>query len=267
MMSSLNLNRVGHSSEKPTLENKVHFTYGPLGPDRPAQFVIGEWITATLKISGISLDDDGNTNISVKVEVRNSDDRLVGQLPIGRVKNRLPLGGGVFTQSFTLPATTGFAHGTYHLIVVTTDHISGDTNTIDVPFALFPPDAFAVSKLYLASDTNGTNPVGACFSAGETVFLHASISGFETNEGKHKIESKLTVLDDKGSAIGPSIVHPVIENSNSRYSDADPNAKYPLSYHLLLNRPGRYILKCNVKDVLGQNTVSHQLLIRVIDEM
>ncbi len=245
-----------------TLQLDARFTYGPGGGERPASFIAGDSVAVTLRATGISIGSDGKMDHSLQPELLDADGHPLMMLNPLRCNDRLAFGGDELTFFWTHPIPILMAAGRYGFRITVRDRISEQKVTRDMPFEVLPQSTFGVQGLRLAHDAQGAVAAGACFLAGSRAFLFGQVTGYDHSNGRMDVKAKLTVCDSQGQKLSPSVIVPVEQDVPKAPEGVGPHTT-PVRFDLPLNRAGRFVVRLELEDVLGDRKATYDVPITV----
>ena len=244
------------------LQLDVRFTYGPGGGERPASFIAGDTVAVTLRATGLSIGSDGKMDLFLQPELLDSDGHTLMMLNPLRCNDRLTFGGNELTFFWAHPIPVLMAAGKYGFRITIRDRISGQKVTRDMAFEVLPESTFGALRLRLAHDVQGTVAAGACFLAGSRAFLFGQVMGYDHSSGRMHVKAKLTFYDLQGQELSPSATIPVERDVPKAPEGVGPHTTQ-VYFTLPLNRAGRFVVRLELEDVLGDKTATYDVPITV----
>lgn len=250
-------------TDNPGPEVQLDFTYGPLGPSRPAEFIAGEGISVQVQINGLTTSgDDDRADCLIQIYVKDEANQVIRSFPEVEFQGVFHLGGNSFTQPRILPGSPEWPDGKYSLEVIVTDRVSSKKVQGQTPFALLPRHTFGAQLVYLTRDQEGKIPLSAILPAGDTIYFHSTITGMEERNGKANLTTSIEVLDEKQRPIGEG---PLPSSNVKPFYSSDIYQGFRIARPIHLNKPGRFTLRLTAKDEYSGEKLKHELPIVVFD--
>jgi hypothetical protein len=162
----------------------------------------------------------------------------------------------------------------------------------ELPCEVLPEGTLGVEALEISFEECKGVHAGGNLSLGQDVFLRANILGFEKKDDRTELTSTLTVLDSDLHAVGPKPItqsvrwdpaprlldpasHEEDTNKDSGATEGTPQQKSTptpprgvsslrpklpsLTIRLRPSRPGRFILRLDLKDAIGNKTARYDM--------
>ena len=241
--------------------SNARFTFGELGPERPAKTVqAGDVVFLTFDIGGIKVETDGGVKYSIAMEVSDKDGKSIfQQKPVDRA-DYLPLGGNVLPARAFVSLGVDQTPGTYTCLVTVTDAASKAVGTLKQSFEVTPP-AFGLVQIYMAADEKGEVPSPYVGQVGQSIWLHFSVFGFTRDEAKKQpdIAIEMTVLDKDGkTTIGKPLNYGVSQGVDASFK------LVPLRILVPLNRQGEFSIRLKATDNLTKKSMTQNLKLVVL---
>ncbi|MEZ6140667.1 MAG: hypothetical protein R3B84_08865 [Zavarzinella sp.] len=240
-----------------TLEN-ARLTYGEVGSVRTeTKFLPGDVFFLSFDMKGIKIDDEGQAAYTIGMQVLDPTGKETYKSGPEQQNAFLPLGGG------TLPArafvSIGFDQppGIYTCKVTVTDILAKSApKLLEQQFEVLPK-SFGIVQVYTTTDLEGKNPAPLTGVAGQTMFIHFVIIGFDRDATKKQPNVTLTMrIFDKDSKV--TLPKPVTKNiPDAREGAVDEKSiGVPMRLMLPLSREGGYLVELASTDNLtGKKSV------------
>jgi hypothetical protein len=243
-----------------TLSND-RVTYGELGAPRPdTKLLPADVFFVAFDIEGITVAPDGKVLYSMAMEVTDKAGKSIfSQKPAERT-DYLPLGGTKLPARAFVTIGLDQEPGEYTCKVTVADMAAkGASKTLTKNFTVLPRN-FGIVCLYTSSDEKGELPAPTSGVAGQSVWVHFALVGFQRDKTKKQpdlsVEMQATMAD--GS---PTLKVPTVINVNQGIDEKESGV--PLRFLLPMNRVGDYKIKLKATDKTDGKTSTVELPITV----
>ncbi len=238
----------------------AHLTHGVFGPPRKeAKLLPGDSLVVSFDIAGITADDEGKVRYSIGTELSDSTGKVLFRQAPREQETTASLGGGRLPAFSQVDVGLDQPPGEYKLKVTVSDKAADKSASLTQSFTVLPR-AFGLIRLSGSRDPDGQLPAFLP-TAGQTVWLHLAVVGFErNNEGQPDVLFEVRVKDDKGK---PTVVRPATATINKDVPKRD--LALPLQFPLMLNRAGRFTVELKATDRVSGKTVEYSAPVVVRD--
>jgi hypothetical protein len=241
-----------------TLSND-RITYGELGSPRPdAKLLPGDVLFIAFDIEGIAVGADGKVDYSMGMVVTDKSGKSIFEQKPAPRTDYLPLGGTKLPARAFVTIGLDQEPGTYTCKVTVTDNGSKASKSLDKQFTVLPK-SFGVVALYTSSDEKGELPAPTVGVAGQSVWVHFALVGFERDKAKK--QPNLTVEMQAMANGKPTVAKPTVVTINSGIDEKESGV--PLRFLLPMNRDGEFEVELKATDKLSGKTASVKLPITV----
>jgi hypothetical protein len=252
-----------------TLSNP-RLTYGELGSARPDNKLLpGDIFFLSFDIDGIKVNPEGRVRYGMAMEVVDSTGKSVHkQMPVER-DEFLPLGGNKLPARAFVSISFEQAPGTYTCKVTVSDLSDKDkavSKTIEHKFEV-TPRGFGFVQVYTSADPDGKISAPLVGVAGQSMFVHFAVIGFERESTKPKdakaggIEPKAKPAESKqpnitiemivwGQDRQPTLAKPTVKQVPDE-ADGFVDEKVigvPMRFLVPLNREGGFLIELKATD-------------------
>src|SRR5262245_7063420 len=272
-----------------TLSNP-RITYGELGSARPDNKLLpGDIFFLSFDIDGIKVNTEGRVKYGMAMEVTDSANKSIfKQMPVER-DDFLPLGGNKLPARAFVSVGVDQPPGTYTCKVTVSDLSDKEksvSRTIEQKFEV-TPRGFGIVQLYTSADAEGKIPSPLVGVAGQSMFVHFAVIGFERETAKAlepKTGDKLP-LPKKSDAKPPQSKQPNITiemdvyGNNRQTTVPKPTGKQipdeadgmvdekvigvPMRFLVPLNREGGFLIELKATDNITGKSAKVYLPLRV----
>ncbi|VTR91224.1 unnamed protein product [Gemmata massiliana] len=252
----------------------VRTTVGELGPTRENnKLVPGDVLFIAADVEGITIDDKGNAEYTMDMEVVNSAGTRVlppPNEPKPKAEPRaefFPLRGNKMPVRVFVTVGLDLAAGNYTCKVNLTDTKSKATTNLDVKFEIAKKE-FAIVAVRTSYDQNGEISAPTSGQVGQMVFVQFSIATFERDmkTKQPNIELAFQLLDDKGAPTLKEALK-VIQDDKSSASVApikEGDGMFRvIPFPLYMNRVGKFVLEITATDRVSKKTSTYKLPVTV----
>ncbi|MBP3957772.1 hypothetical protein J8F10_21175 [Gemmata sp. G18] len=252
----------------------VRTTIGELGPARENNKLLpGDILFIAYDVEGITIDDKGNAEYTMTMEVVNAAGARVLPPPSEpkpeprKTAEFFPLRGNKMPGRVFVTVGLDLAPGNYTCKVSITDTKSKASTNIDVKFEVAKKE-FAVVALYTTYDARGEISAPTAGQVGQMVFVQFSVATFERDMKTKQpdVELSFQLFDDKGA---PTMKEPlkVIQDATSSAAVApikESDGMFRvIPFPLYMNRPGKFVLEISATDRVSKKTASYKLPVTV----
>jgi len=253
-----------------TLSNP-RITYGELGSARPDNKLLpGDIFFLSFDIDGIKVNAEGRVKYGMAMEVTDSSNKSIfKQMPVER-EDFLPLGGTKLPARAFVSVGADQPAGTYTCKVTVSDLSDKDksvSKTIEQKFEV-TPKGFGIVQLYTSADAEGKIPAPLVGVAGQSMFVHFAVIGFEREAGAKPKEAKTGETGPKAKSPGakqPNItIEMVVWGQDRQPTLPKPTVKQvpdeadgfvdekvigvPMRFLVPLNREGGFLIELKATD-------------------
>jgi hypothetical protein len=247
-----------------TLSN-ARATFGELGNPRPdTKMLPGDIFFVAFDIEGIKVDEEGKVLYSMAMEVTDKNGKSIfKQQPVDR-NDFLPLGGNKLPARAFVSVGLDQEPGTYTCKVTVTDRAAKTSKTLEQNFEVLPK-AFGLVQVYTSADAKGEVPAPTLGVAGQSVWVHFAVVGFERDTKSAKatkqpnVAVEMAVLNKDGTKTLPK---PTATTIDGMVDEKDNGI--PLRFLLPMNRAGDFIIELKATDALSKKTSRVTLPIKVL---
>ena len=264
-------------------------THGELGSARQeSKLLPGDIFFLSFDIEGIKVTDTGRVKYGMVMEVIDSAGKAIfKQQPVER-DDFLPLGGNKLPARAYVSIGVDQPAGIYTCKVTVSDLSNKEkpvSKTLEQKFEVLPK-GFGIVQLYTAADLKGDVPASLVGVAGQFVFVHFALIGFEREAAKApavppKIDPK---ADPKAPAAAPTRqpnlkIEMTVYDKDSKPTLATPTVKeipdesdgmvdekavgVPMRFLVPMNREGGYLIEIKATDNVTKKTAKVYLPLRV----
>jgi hypothetical protein len=193
-----------------TLSNP-RITYGELGSARPDNKLLpGDIFFLSFDIEGIKVNAEGHVKYGMEMEVLDSTNKSIfKQMPVKR-DDFLPLGGTKLPARAFVSVGVDQPPGTYTCKVTVSDLTDTDktvAKTIEQKFEV-TPRGFGIVQLYTSADAEGKIPAPLVGVAGQSLFVHFAVIGFDREAVARPAEAKTGDEPKKLPTTKPGVPEP-----------------------------------------------------------
>lgn len=232
----------------------------PMGPVRPAKYIVGDNPCVTLTVSGLAKDSNGAVEYFVKPELLDKDGEVVAQLEGHRISFDLFFGGNEATHFFTIPALPGVIEGEYACRVRLLDQTGGKQVVAEIPFTMLPKQTFGATWIYLSHDPQGMAPATGVLSVGQTAYLCFGINGYASAVDGPELVTKITALRPDGSHVDSRPIF-IRGSAKSKYAQAGPIKS---QIYFPLHESGKFAVRLEIEDKIAKKKVAYDIPIEVV---
>lgn len=269
-----------------TLSNP-RITYGELGSTRPdSKLLPGDIFFLSFDIDGIKVNEAGRVKYGMAMEVTDATGKSIfKQMPVER-DDFLPLGGTKLPARAFVSVGIDQPAGTYTCKVTVTDMSDKDkpvAKTLEQKFEVLQR-GFGIVQLYTAADAKGEIPAPLVGVAGQALFVHFAVIGFDRGS-KAKGPAAKSKPDDKSATPDANSKQPditiemVVYGQDSQPTLSKPTVKQipdeadgkvdekvvgvPMRFLVPLNREGGFLIRLKATDNISKKTAIVDLPLRV----
>ncbi len=230
------------------LQVDLCFTFGPSGAQRPAVFIAGDKLTASVRLSGLAKDSDGLVNYTGQAKVVLPDGTPLLSFPECVFHGEFALGGNSIMGPTTVDIPVDFSPGRYQLHIEVKDSVADRETIADLPFEVVSGSTFGALGLRLCHDREGNYPAGGIMVVGQCAYLVFLLNGCAIADDRVDVVAKLTALDQAGRPIGsrPGIVPLAMEVSPAPQQGAHHQST--VNFGIPVNRAGQFVLRLELED-------------------
>jgi hypothetical protein len=238
----------------------VRFTYGFLGPSRPAEFLPGEKVFMAYNVRNMKIDDKGRVEYTLSMKVISPDGKeLIKQKPLNKVALNY-LGGPLMPSMGKGDIPLDMPPGDYTLVLTLEDLNAKQTASTSIKAKVLSPN-FGIIHVEPSADSQGMVPTAPIGVLGQTLFVNFAMVGFDRDKDKKQphISVSLRLLDKAGKATMPMPL-------TGKASENIPEAFriLPLQFAFTLNRTGTFTVELNAKDEMTGKTSQVTFPIQVL---
>jgi hypothetical protein len=241
----------------------IRTTYGFLGPTRPDQaFLPGDQVFIVFDIDNIHTDDTGKILYSIGMEVVDGKGKLVYKRDPADLEGTNSLGGHRLPAFANLDIGGDMPAGQYTLRVAVTDRAAKKTQSFERRFDVLPK-SFGFVRLRLTSDPDGKYSVPAFGATGEPVWINLAAAGFELTGPKKEpdVYLEIQILDERDKT---PVVKPQGGDIKSLPTGGSDRV-LPIWWPLVLNRPGKFLIKIKGTDRVSKKSSEISFPIEVFE--
>jgi len=243
-----------------TLSND-RITYGELGAPRPnSKLLPGDVFFIAFDIDGIAVAPDGKVLYSMAMEVVDKAGKAIFKQQPAERTDYLPLGGTKLPARAFVTIGLSQEPGTYTCKVTVTDRSvkNAAAKTLEKEFSVLPRD-FGMVAVYTSSDEKGELPAPTVGVAGQSIWVHFAIVGFDRDKAKKP--PNVTVEMQALSGGKPTLDKPMVLTINTGIDEKEEGV--PLRFLLPMNRVGDFDVQLKATDKTSGKTSSVTLPISV----
>lgn len=241
-------------------------THGELGPNRQeAKFLPGDIFFLSFDIEGLKANEQGLVSYRMEMEVVDAKGKpLFAQEKPKDSTDFLPLGGTKLPARAFVSIGVEQPAGEYTCKIKVTDLAGKEAaKTLDYKFEVLAR-GFGIVQLYPAVDLKGEISASLVGVAGQSVFIHFSVTGFQRDQ-KTKQPNILIemVVYDKDSK--PTLLKPTTKQIPDE-ADGQVDEKFvgvPMRFLVPFNREGGYLIELKATDQLSKQVSKVYLPLRV----
>ena len=271
-------------------------TYGELGSARvdrdqrpDTKFLPGDIFFLSFDIEGIKVSEAGRVKYGMSMEVVDATNKSIfKQNPVER-DDFLPLGGTKLPARAFVSVGIDQPAGTYTCRVTVSDLADKEkavNKTLEQKFEVLPR-GFGIVQLYAAADLKGEIPAPLVGVAGQSLFVHFAVVGFD-REGATPPEPEKKGTLDKGALEKAPLARPkqpnltiemVVYDKDRKPTLVSPTKKQipdeadglvdekivgvPMRFLVPLNREGGFLIELKVTDNVSKKVSQVYLPLRV----
>ncbi len=231
----------------------IRFTLGVFGPPRAGTKVLpGDRLVVSFDIAGISADENGKVLYSLATELSDAKGKVLFRQAPRNQETIAALGGRRLPAFAQVDVGLDQPPGSYKLKITVTDRAVNKTASATRSFAVLPR-SFGLVRLSASRDPDGQLPAFLP-AAGQTVWLHLTVVGFERDKdgGQPNVVLEVHLRDEQGKA---TTARPLSGTVNKDVPDRDE--ALPMQFPVLLNRAGKFTLQLKATDKVSGKTVEH----------
>ncbi len=263
-------------------------THGELGSARQeSKLLPGDIFFLSFDIEGIKVTDTGRVKYGMVMEVIDSAGKAIfKQQPVER-DDFLPLGGNKLPARAYVSIGVDQPAGIYTCKVTVSDLANKErpvSKTLEQKFEVLPK-GFGIVQLYTAADLKGDVPASLVGVAGQFVFVHFALIGFEREVAKAPaVPPKADPKADPKTAAVPTRqpnlkIEMTVYDKDSKPTLATPTVKeipdesdgmvdekavgVPMRFLVPMNREGGYLIEIKATDNVTKKTAKVYLPLRV----
>jgi hypothetical protein len=268
-----------------TLSNP-RITYGELGSTRPDNKLLpGDIFFLSFDIDGIKVSTAGRVKYGMAMEVTDSAGKSIfKQMPVER-DDFLPLGGTKLPARAFVSVGVEQPAGTYTCKVTVSDLSDKEkavSKSIEQKFEV-TARGFGIVQLYTSSDDQGKIPAPLVGVAGQSLFVHFAVIGFDREADSKPQPAKNSDSDPKSKqppGRQPNIsIEMVVYDKDSKPTLPSPTVKQipdeadgkvdenvigvPMRFLVPLNREGGFLIELKATDKISGKSATVYLPLRV----
>jgi len=262
-------------------------THGELGSVRQdAKLLPGDIFFLSFDIEGVKVTDTGRVKYGMVMEVIDSAGKAIfKQQPVER-DDFLPLGGNKLPARAYVSIGVDQPAGIYTCKVTVSDLANKDkpvTKTLEQKFEVLPKN-FGIVQLYTAADLKGDVPASLVGVAGQFVFVHFALIGFDRKDfeapapkavdpkapapkapapmKQPNLTIKMVVYDKDSKPTLATATEKLIPDEADGYVD-EKAVGVPMRFLVPMNREGGYLIEIMATDNVSKKTAKVYLPLRV----
>lgn len=242
-------------------------TYGELGSARPDNKLLpGDIFFLSFDIENIKVSEDGRVKYGMAMEVTDKDGKSIfKQQPVER-DDFLPLGGTKLPARAYVSVGHDQAPGTYTCKVTVTDMADKAkpvSKSLEQKFEVLPK-GFGIVQLYTAADAKGEVPAPLVGVAGQAMFVHFAIIGFDRDEKTKQpsLTIEMVVYDQsrQPTLAKPTAKH-IPDEADGKVDEKVPGI--PMRFLVPMNREGGFLIELKATDNITKKSTKVYLPLRV----
>jgi hypothetical protein len=243
-------------------------TYGELGSPRPdTKLLPGDIFFLSFDIEGIKVSETGRVKYGMAMEVTDASGKSIfKQMPVER-DDFLPLGGTRLPARAFVSVSPDQAPGTYTCKVTVTDRADRDkpvSKSLEQKFEVLAK-GFGIVQLYTAADPKGEIPAPLVGVAGQALFVHFAVVGFDRDTTSAKQPNMTIEMVVYGQDSQPTLPKPTVKQVPDE-ADGKVDEKalgVPMRFLVPMNREGGFLIRLKATDNITKKTAVVDLPLRV----
>jgi hypothetical protein len=238
----------------------VQASYGQLGPERKSnEYVAGDEVFFRFTLAGVRTDADGRMRCEMRLAITDPKGK---QLPITEAPllGIVALGGDVVPANASFELNLDVLPGEYVLTVEVIDRLAKETASFQRKIICKPLE-FALVRLRFYQDEAGRVPARIGGTVSQTLFVKFQAIGFDRTQDEIDVEMEITILDEAGKPVIPKPIRGAFHNEKP--AEVKTIDRITLSTTLILNRPGKFVLRILVTDKMTKKKVSFEAPLQV----
>jgi hypothetical protein len=245
--------------------SNARFTYGILGGTRKdtnsPKFLPGDLVVLSFDMEGLKMGEDGRVLYALGTEVRDKNDKLLFRQEQQELESYYPQGGNRFPAFALTELGTDVQPGEYSITAIVSDRAEKGsqakrlTKKFDVLAA-----QFGIVSPVLTFHERGL-PAPPLLVPGQRVMVNYGVTGFQRDPKTKQpyVIGSMRILDENKK---PTL-EKEIRGDVKQYPE---NSKViPISFHLLLNRPGKFTIEMKAKDEVAGKSATQTFDIEVVE--
>ncbi len=243
----------------------IRLTYGPGGSTRPPEVIAGEDLNVAINVQDLDAAPTGMVAVVIEADLVDPAGKVVSYVPASRREYTSWFGDRSIIAFLTMRIPANLAPGTYHVRVRARDARKVEQVAASAAVLVQPPTTFGAVNICLFADPNGRFPARGVFPVSGEPGVFFSVVGFDTTGDRVCVESKLSALDENGKSVSP---RPTEITFDRRLTDPAERVRLdrglPTSFYIGLTRPGRFRLRLEFKDCIGEQSAVYEIPIVVV---
>jgi hypothetical protein len=243
--------------------SNVRPTFGLLGAERPDDRVVpGDTYLVAFEVSGFKIADDGKVVYTMAMEINDSEGKLVHGRDPRDLETYNSLGSGRIQAYAIAEIPLAQPAGEYTMKVTVTDRVTKASQTFTRKFEVLKK-AFALVGITASYDPDGRIPAPPGGVVGQMIWLrcHAVSFARDSERKQPNVYAEMVIKDAAGN---PTVAKPVsgVHDRNI----GDDIVALPMSFALVLNRPGKFTVELSAKDRIAKKETVTSFPFTVIEQ-
>jgi hypothetical protein len=244
-------------------------TYGALGSNRPDnKFLPLDTFFLSFDIDGIKVNEAGRVKYGMVMEVTDSaGTSIFKQMPV-ESDDFLPLGGNKLPARAYVDLGVDQPPGVYTCKVTVSDRADKDkvvTKSIEQKFEVMQK-GFGIVQVYTSADNERKFPAPLVGVAGQSMFVHFALVGFERDKDAKSLQPNLTLeMVIYGKDSKPTLAKPTAKQIPDE-ADGKVGEKVigiPMRFEVPLNVEGGFLIRLKATDNITKKSATVDLPLRV----
>src|SRR5262249_27099807 len=119
------------------------------------------------------------------------------------------------------------------------------------------PRSFGAVRLRLASDAQGTTPLGSNVTANQQVFIVGRAVGVARKDRRIHVVGNLSIRDSGGNSTMASTISFKVDQETEDLDEEDTHVDFNWSF--MANRPGEFTIQIELRDEIAKTTAVYEL--------
>lgn len=246
-----------------TLAVSVDARYGRSGAIRPKIFTAPETIYLLIDVTHLQATTDGSVDFTSQIEILSED----GQRTIDVVEKRhqqvlhTSASQCMFSADVRIPP--GFPAGEYNVAVKVKDQLANQTATAKMPVTINDKAVFDATSIRLTYDKSGDYHAGTSAPVTKEIYLQCTLTGYSLENSCLRFRVVVDVQDEGGNLVTLAPFD-IQRMEPFLVSDAPGDHQTDIQTRIAILRPGRYLIRLNAYDRIGEATAIHEIPIQLI---